>query len=116
MFATAGFVHTERPTSWIDPLLSGFLATSCHVLRAIEVLPTTLRVLPKQHLYERKTRTLFGSDTWGFVPQATDIAMESSGIGMSAYPFPPSRGPSCTGLSGWPAWTRRRCRPKSMNC
>ena len=36
----------------------------------LEVLPTTLRVLPKNHLYERRSRTLFASDTWGLLPQA----------------------------------------------
>ena len=42
----------------------------------LEVLPTTLRVLPKNHLYERQSRTLFGSDTWGFVPQASPRGIE----------------------------------------
>lgn len=36
----------------------------------VETLPTTFRVLPKNHFYERETRTLFASDTWGLVPQA----------------------------------------------
>jgi len=35
----------------------------------LEVLHTTLRVLPKSHLYESRSRTLFASDTWGLVPQ-----------------------------------------------
>ena len=35
----------------------------------VETLSTTLRVLPKNHFYERETRTLFASDTWGLVPQ-----------------------------------------------
>lgn len=35
----------------------------------LEVLHTTLRVLPKNHFYESRSRTLFASDTWGLVPQ-----------------------------------------------
>ncbi len=36
----------------------------------VEVLPTTLRVLPKNHLYESRSHTLFASDTWGLLPQS----------------------------------------------
>jgi glyoxylase-like metal-dependent hydrolase (beta-lactamase superfamily II) len=43
---------------------------------SLEVLPTTLRVLPKSHLYERRSRTLFTSDTWGLLPQAADGPLE----------------------------------------
>ena len=43
---------------------------------SLQVLPTTLRVLPKNHLYERSSRTLFGSDSWGFVPQASANQIE----------------------------------------
>ena len=42
----------------------------------VEVLPTTLRVLPKNHLYEQRSQTLFGSDTWGFVAQASPKGIE----------------------------------------
>ncbi len=42
----------------------------------VEVLPTTLRVLPKNHLYESRSRTLFASDTWGLLPQAQTGALE----------------------------------------
>ena len=42
----------------------------------VEVLPTTLRVLPKNHLYESQSRTLFGSDTWGLVPQSQPGPLE----------------------------------------
>ena len=34
----------------------------------LEVLHTTLRVLPKNHFYENRSRTLFASDTWGLAP------------------------------------------------
>lgn len=36
---------------------------------SLEVLRTTVVVLPKTHLYEQRTGTLFGSDTWGFLSQ-----------------------------------------------
>lgn len=36
---------------------------------SLEILHTTLRVLPKNHFYESRSRTLFASDTWGLVPQ-----------------------------------------------
>ena len=36
---------------------------------SLEVLHTTLRVLPKNHFYERQSRTLFASDTWGLAAQ-----------------------------------------------
>ncbi len=42
----------------------------------VPVLPTTLRVLPKNHLYEGQSRTLFGSDTWGLAPQDTSSVVE----------------------------------------
>ncbi|POR51945.1 hypothetical protein [Bosea psychrotolerans] len=36
---------------------------------SLEILRTTVVVLPKTHLYEQRTGTLFGSDTWGFLSQ-----------------------------------------------
>ena len=39
-------------------------------------MSTTFRVLPKNHFYERQTRTLFASDTWGLVPQAQTGPMD----------------------------------------
>jgi hypothetical protein len=38
----------------------------------LRVLRTTLCVLPKSHLYEERTRTLFASDSWGFLTQAAE--------------------------------------------
>lgn len=35
----------------------------------VQVLRAKLSVLPKSHLYEFATRTLFGSDTWGYLTQ-----------------------------------------------
>lgn len=52
----------------------------------LEVLPTTLRVLPKNHLYESRSRTLFASDTWGLLPQAETRGLEvvrADGPGLS---------------------------------
>ena len=57
--------------TWVKP--GGEVAVGDLV---IEVLPTTLRVLPKNHFYERRSRTLFGSDTWGFVAQASPNGIE----------------------------------------
>jgi hypothetical protein len=37
---------------------------------SLEVLRTTVLVLPKTHLYEQRTGTLFGSDTWGYLTQS----------------------------------------------
>lgn len=45
---------------------------------SLEVLRTTLCVLPKSHFYERRTRTLFGSDSWAFLPQAQDHGVASA--------------------------------------
>ena len=60
--------------TWIRPGSDLVVGDLC-----VEVLPTTLRVLPKNHLYERQSRTLFGSDTWGFVPQASPNGLEVVG-------------------------------------
>ena len=45
----------------------------------LEVLRTTLRVLPKNHFYETRSRTLFASDTWGMVAQASPGPLERVG-------------------------------------
>jgi hypothetical protein len=42
----------------------------------LRVLRTTLCVLPKSHLYEERTRSLFASDSWGFLTQVAE-----SGVG-----------------------------------
>lgn len=42
----------------------------------LAVLPTTLRVLPKNHLYDPRSRTLFSSDTWVLVPQSSPGPVE----------------------------------------
>ena len=34
LFAAAGFVSANRPTSWIGPGLSGHLAVPCYVLKS----------------------------------------------------------------------------------
>lgn len=49
---------------WLQPGATVPVGDLC-----LEVLRTTLRVLPKNHLYERTTRSLFASDTWGMLPQ-----------------------------------------------
>ncbi len=51
---------------WLPP--GTVLTVGRHCL---EVLPTAIRVLPKNHLYDRQSRTLFASDTWGLLPQPT---------------------------------------------
>ena len=43
----------------------------------LEVRRTTLRVLPKNHFYERGSRTLFASDTWAMLPQPGPERLES---------------------------------------
>lgn len=43
----------------------------------VEVLRTSIVVLPKTHLYERRTGTLLGSDTWGFLSQTGTAALDS---------------------------------------
>lgn len=61
----------QSDVTWIRPGAQLVVGNLC-----LEVLPTTLRVLPKHHLYEQSSRTLFGSDTWGFIPQATQGEIE----------------------------------------
>lgn len=43
---------------------------------SLEVQRTKIVVLPKNHLYERRTATLFGSDTWGFLSQPHSAALD----------------------------------------
>jgi flavorubredoxin len=45
----------------------------------LDVLRTKFCVLPKNHFYEHETRTLFGSDSWGFLSQepGTPLAVVS---------------------------------------
>lgn len=41
----------------------------------VDVQRTMLSVLPKSHVYEAETRTLFGSDSWGFLTQDSDAPL-----------------------------------------
>ncbi len=81
--STAGHIRSiaHSDIAWLQP---------GSVLRVgrlqLEVLPTTLRVLPKNHLYESQSRTLFASDSWGLLPQARRGPLEvvrEDGPGLS---------------------------------
>ena len=65
--STAGHIRSiaNSDVAWLQP---GSVLQVGHL--RVEVLPTTLRVLPKNHLYESQSRTLFASDTWGLLPQS----------------------------------------------
>ncbi len=71
--STAGHIRSiaQSDIAWLQPgnvLQVGRLR--------LEVLPTTLRVLPKNHFYESRSRTLFASDSWGLLPQARTGPLE----------------------------------------
>jgi len=44
---------------------------------SVKVLSTPLAVLPKSHLFEENSRTLFGSDSWGFAGQGQNLRLET---------------------------------------
>lgn len=47
----------------------------------LRVLRTALCVLPKSHLFEERTRTLFASDSWGFLTQGAEDGVASVATG-----------------------------------
>lgn len=62
---------TRMGVTWIptgNPLSVGHL-------QAVP-LRTLMAVLPKSHVYETKTRTLFGSDSWGMLAQSAPWPLE----------------------------------------
>ena len=71
--STAGHIRSiaQSDIAWLQP---GSVLSVGHL--QLTVLPTTLRVLPKNHLYESQSRTLFASDSWGLVPQERIGALE----------------------------------------
>ena len=66
------YALSGRAVSWVRP------GDTIRVGRmTVDVMPTRICVLPKNHFYERETRTLFGSDSWSFLGQDT-----ASGLGV----------------------------------